>query len=253
MTAKIENKVVRDARGKARRMARSGGGTYQQCLDAVAQESGHAHWKAFMAAHPPEEGDASPALPATPSMRPDAGAMARQRWLAGFTGEIEYEREAELTEAIRRTPEMSGGTTIPGRLRALVPTLAGAAVAGAVVAIVATHGDVRADGVMAFAVVLPLMAAIMGLAVGALVGNHPGARHLRVRCRSLFGGLQLLLALYGYVGLVVGRQSDVVWLYADATPALIVVRAVAGIVLCNLLGRLAFRSLVMGGVLRPST
>lgn len=103
---------------------------------------------------------------------------------------------------------MSGGTTIPGQLCALIPTLAGAAVAGAVVIVFATRGDIRAEGVLAFAVILPMMAAIMGLAVGALVGDHPGARRLRMRCRSLFGGLQLLLALYGYVGLVAGRQSD---------------------------------------------
>lgn len=98
--------------------------------------------------------------------------------------------------------------------------------------------------------VLPLVVAAVGLLIGALIGDHPGARHLRMRCRTLFGGLQLLLFLYGYIGLVAGRRHEVAWPYEDATSAMIVTRAVAGMVLFNLLGRLAFRSLVVGGVLR---
>jgi len=252
MDTKTENKIVRDARGRARRMARSGGQTYQQCLDTIAQAEGHAHWKTFMAAHPTQDGEAAPTTQHLPaSSRPDVGAMVRQRWLAGFTGEIRYERDAELTQAFLQTPAMSKSTTITHRLRTLVPGIVAAAVAGAIVAQAVVRdgatATMYAQCTVAFAVFAPLAAAVLGLAVGALVGEHPGARHLRVRCRSLFAGLQFCLFLYGYVGLVAGHQTRLVYLYGDTTSAQIVVRTVAGIVLCNLLGRIAVRSLIMGG------
>ena len=256
MDTKTENKIVRDARGRARRMARSGEQTYQQCLDTIAQAEGYAHWKTFMAAHPTQDGEAAPTArtPLPASSRPDVGAMVRQRWLAGFTGEIRYERDAELTQAFLQTPAMSKNTNITHRLRTLVPGIVGAAMAGAIVAQVVVRdgatATMYAQCTVAFAVFAPLAAAILGLAIGALVGEHPGARHLRVRCRSLFAGLQFCLFLYGYVGLVAGNQTRLVWLYGDTTSAQIVVRTVAGIVLCNLLGRIAFRSLIMGGSMR---
>ena len=59
MEEKKESKTVRDARGAARRMARNGGGSYQKCLDVVARDVGHLHWKAFMAANPPEPSGAT--------------------------------------------------------------------------------------------------------------------------------------------------------------------------------------------------
>lgn len=69
MEDKKESKTVRDARGAARRMARNGGGSYQKCLDVVAQDAGHQHWKAFMAAHPSEVVSDGPSQEAAPTRR----------------------------------------------------------------------------------------------------------------------------------------------------------------------------------------
>ena len=51
MTDKIQSKPVREARAKARKMARDGIAGYRQSLDIVAREEGHQHWNAFASAH----------------------------------------------------------------------------------------------------------------------------------------------------------------------------------------------------------
>lgn len=51
MTDKIQTKPVREARAKARMMARAGEGPYRQNLDRVAQDAGYRHWNAFTEAH----------------------------------------------------------------------------------------------------------------------------------------------------------------------------------------------------------
>lgn len=49
MTEKNQTKSVREARAKARMMARGGEATYRQALDMVARQAGHAHWNDLIA------------------------------------------------------------------------------------------------------------------------------------------------------------------------------------------------------------
>lgn len=51
MTDKNQSKPVREARAKARKMARDGIAGYRQSLDIVARDEGHQHWNAFAGAH----------------------------------------------------------------------------------------------------------------------------------------------------------------------------------------------------------
>lgn len=60
MTEQRQSKAVREARAKARTMAREGRAAYRQALDIVAREAGYGHWNDFTAGQPVDEVVANP-------------------------------------------------------------------------------------------------------------------------------------------------------------------------------------------------
>lgn len=133
-----ESKTVRDARGEARRMSRRGGGSYQQCLDAVAKERGHRHWNAYVRSQPDETASTVPSVDAAETTSPITMRSARrmfepalpyEEWRSGLPTMTRNEIDERRVMAVaRRAERISERTGVPLRIVGIAPVLLIAAI-----------------------------------------------------------------------------------------------------------------------------
>jgi len=121
MTKTIEAKPVREARARARRMARTTDLGYQQALDKVARDAGAEHWAAYAARHPatPATGCEDPASDVQPGPQIQARRSGVRPLVRAIASGEMAERAAACSEADKAkearhgfSPETGAVTTV---------------------------------------------------------------------------------------------------------------------------------------------
>lgn len=205
MEEKKESKRVRDARGAARRMARNGGGSYQKCLDVVAQDAGHRHWKAFMAAHPSEvvsddpSPDAGPTRRAPPPFKPLPYAQWRGRLEVLTRNEFD---EARVARVARRAERLAERTGVPLWVVGCAPMMT----LGLVVTGTIAGGSPDLDDVVTG--MMGMLSTMMICFICFIYGDSRTLSGLRSSTSDFLGFIQILIGLYLLVYVVTGMGAN---------------------------------------------
>lgn len=236
----VEPKAVRDARGEARRMSRKGGGSYQQCLDAVARERGHDHWAAFTRSQP-----RTPIMDVEEMPRPEPDAKPIRKafmppipydeWKAGIQIMTRDQHDERRVDAVaRRADRIAERTGLPLRVIGLLPFLVLMLSNGLLM--VATAGPGNA---LSFAVVFILPVLLMGFGVNAL-GNCRMLGGMRSTLEDLVWLMKILVLLYPliHISMLLGPDPKIVAFASKhlATPMNALKGVVTALVLIHLLG-----------------
>lgn len=236
----VESKSVRDARGEARRMSRKGGGSYQQCLDAVARERGHDHWAAFTRSQPRTpmtgiEGDPRPESGAQPIRKAFRPPIPYEEWKAGIQTMTRDQHDERRVDAVaRRADRIAERTGLPLRVVGILPFLVLMLSNG--VMTVATGGSGNA---LSFAVVFILPVLMIGFGVNAL-GNCRMLGGMRSTLEDLIWLLKIIVLLYPliHISMLLGPDPKVVAFASKhlTTPMNALKGVVTALVLIHLLG-----------------
>lgn len=206
-----ESKAVRDARGEARRMARRGGGSYQQCLDAVAREKGHQHWNAFVREQPREpvvgttEDDPADAVNRT---RPGRSAvfgppMAYSEWRSGLKTMTRDEWDEKRVDAVAlRADRISARTGLPLRIIGSAPIMIITMIQSLSFLIGARNGS---DVFSALFMLVPAMTICL---VCNIMGNTRTLGAFRSGGETLLGLLKAIAVMYAFVHLSIILGDD---------------------------------------------
>lgn len=240
MEYKKESKTVRDARGTARRMARNGGGSYQKCLDVVAQDAGHQHWKAFMAAHPPEEAADVPTAEAAPARRrpPPFRPVPYEQW----RGRLEVLTRNEFDEArvertARRAERLAERLQMPLWVVGCAPMAAiGLVLTGTIIGRSPDLDDVVTG-------MIGMLASMMICFICFVYGDSRTMSGLRSSTGDFLGLMQMLLGLYllVYVVAQMGGSPKIIQAIRPyfGTP----IRTFAGVLVASFLVQIAAMSM----------
>ena len=208
-----EAKIVRDARGEARRTARRGGGSYQQCLDKVAQEKGHLHWKDFMVHHAATKVEAIDRERSTPkddgSVHPGIRTyepLPYQEWRSGLGLMTRDEADERRVERVALAADrLSARTGMPLWLIGAVPMLG----IGTAMGITQLHQGISVDNAFAAGFSM-LMGAIVCIACFAF-GNVRELGNMRSTVDAWVSVCQTLVLMYlmGGIGLVTSTDPKI--------------------------------------------
>jgi hypothetical protein len=252
-----EAKIVRDARGEARRTARRGGGSYQQCLDKVAQERGHLHWKDFMVRHeaPPVE-----TIDQERSTQKDDGdvrtgirtyrPLPYQEWRSGLGLMTRDESDERRVERVALAADrLSARTGMPLWLIGAAPMLG----IGTAMGIAQLHQGISVDNALTAGVSM-MMGAIVCIMCFAL-GNIREMGNMRstVDAWLSVGQTIALLYLMGAIGVVTSTDPKVLEYGARFYGSLLHTTERAVLIMIGLqLTRVAFRWTLVVATRHPS-
>lgn len=206
-----ESKTVRDARGEARRMARRGGGSYQQCLDSVARSRGHQHWNAFVREQPREpvvttgeEDTGTARTPARSHRRSILGPpLPYDEWRSGLKTMTRDEWDEKRVDAVAlRAERISARTGLPLRIIGIAPIMIITMIQSISFLIGARNGD------EAFSALFMLVPALTICFICNVMGNTRTLGAFRSGGETLLGLLKAIALLYAFVHLSIILGDD---------------------------------------------